>query len=213
MHIMKSKNSGFTLVELMVSFALLLILTSISVVGVFAYQDYADFKRQNEYSRTLFMAAQAELTTYDAWGESDKMMNTPGDLLLLDMIVTPSGRRANETDRGKTAKKSEIYYLTGNKEAYERYLAGEFQDRTDENSVRYQTLYDIFDEYLSDKSILKAAIALEYNPNEGVVYSVLYSDKNSEFSYAGENVDGSVNICNRQEDYRSEYMIGYYGLD
>ena len=74
-------------------------------------------------------------------------------------------------------------------------------------------MYDIFDGYVTDKSILKAAIALEYNPGEGVVYSVLYSDRNNEFVYAGESGNGIVNICNRSEDYRSEHMIGYYGLE
>lgn len=213
MHIMKNKNSGFTLVELMVSFALLLILISISVVGVFAYQDYADFKRQNDYSQTLFLAAQAKITNYDARGDLGKMMRTPGDVLILNMIKTPSGKLASQTDNGMSAKKSSIYYLTGNSETYEKYLAGEYVGKTDEDSVRSQMLYDIFDGYLVDKSILKAAIALEYNPEEGIVYSVLYSDKNHEFTYNGANGDGRINICNRQEDYRSEYMIGYYGLE
>lgn len=213
MHIMRNKNSGFTLVELLVSFALLLILTSISVVGVFAYQDFADFKRQNEYSQTLFIAAQNRLTAYDARGESDKMMGIPGTLLRLNMIVTPSGKSASETDNGMSAKKGPVYYLTGNKEAYEKYLAGEYRDRTDEASLCYQTLYDIFDGYLADKSILRAAISLEYNPEEGIVYSVLYSDKNNRFVYTGTNGDGMVNICDRREGYRSEYMIGYYGLE
>ena len=213
MHIMKNKNSGFTLVELMVSFALLLILTSISVVGVFAYQDYADFKRQNDYSRTLFLAAQAKITNYDARGDLEKMMRTPGDVLLLNRIKTPSGKLASQTDNGMSAKKSSIYYLTGNSETYEKYLAGEYAGKTDEASVRSQMLYDIFDGYLVDKSVLKAAIALEYNPEEGIVYSVLYSDKNHDFTYNDANENGIINICNRQEDYRSEYMIGYYGLE
>lgn len=47
---MKNRNSGFTLVELVVSFAILLILASVSLAGVLAYQDYADFKRQNSYA-------------------------------------------------------------------------------------------------------------------------------------------------------------------
>lgn len=199
--------------ELMASFALLLILTSISVVGVFAYQDYADFKRQNEYSQTLFAAAQARLTSYDTRGELEKMQQTPGEVLRLDLIKTPSGKRAIETDNGMSAKKSSIFYLTGNKETYEKYRAGEYEGKVDETSVRYRLLYDIFDGYLVDKSILDAAIALEYNPQEGIVYSVLYSDKNNEFTYTGANGDGRVNICDRQEDYRSEYLIGYYGLE
>ena len=41
---MKNENKGFTLMELVVTFALLLILSSLGVVGVLAYQDYADYK-------------------------------------------------------------------------------------------------------------------------------------------------------------------------
>ena len=41
----KSHDDGFTLVEMVVSFVLLLMLVSLSVVGILAYQDFADFKR------------------------------------------------------------------------------------------------------------------------------------------------------------------------
>ena len=44
---MKNNNKGFTLVELVVSFVIILILASLSIVGVLAYQDFADLKRQN----------------------------------------------------------------------------------------------------------------------------------------------------------------------
>ena len=85
--------------------------------------------------------------------------------------------------------------------------------KKDMESRKYQVLYDILDEYLMDKSILSAAVALEYNPEKGLVYGVLYSDKNGLFTYTAANKNGRVNICNRQEDYISEYLIGYYGLD
>ena len=60
----KSHDDGFTLVEMVVSFVLLLMLVSLSVVGILAYQDFADFKRQNSYAQTLFSAAQTKLTGY-----------------------------------------------------------------------------------------------------------------------------------------------------
>lgn len=40
---MKNKNDGFTLAELIVSLAILLILASLGIAGVLSYQDYADF--------------------------------------------------------------------------------------------------------------------------------------------------------------------------
>lgn len=213
MLIMKNNEKGFTLVELIVSFVILLILASISVVGVLAYQDYADFKRQNSYAQTLFVAAQLTLTGYSVREEMGELENVSDTPLFLDTIITPSGEPASETAGGKTAKEDTIYYLTGTKETYEKYLAGEYENKTDAESRGYQVLYDIFDEYLADKSILSAAVALEYNPEKALVYSVLYSDKNSSFTYTASNKNGRVNICDRQEAYRSEYLIGYYGLD
>lgn len=210
---MKNDNKGFTLVELIVSFVILLILISTSIVGVLAYQDYADFKRQNSYAQTLFVAAQLTLTGYSVREEMDQINSVSDTPLLLDTVTTPSGEPANETSNGKSAKEDTIYCLTGTKETYEKYLAGEYKDKKDAESKSYQVLYDIFDEYLADKSILSAAVALEYNPEKALVYGVLYSDKNGSFTYTAANKDGRVNICDRQEDYRSEYLIGYYGLD
>ena len=210
---MKSNNKGFTLVELIVAFIILMILSSIGLVGVLAYQDYADFKRQNSYSQTLFVAAQSKLTSYSVRGELDRLQEVSKEKVYLDTIITPSGKPASESGEGEGAKKSTIYCLTGTKETYQKYLAGEYDGKTDAESMGYRLLYDIFDEYLYDKTILEAAIALEYNPREGLVYGVLYSDKKASFTYTASNKNGRVNICDRREDYRSEYMIGYYGLD
>lgn len=207
------KNKGFTLVELVVSFVILLMLASVSVVGVLAYQDYADFKRQNSYAQTLFVAAQSKLTAYSVRGEMSGLKEVSKTPLLLDTIITPSGKTADETKEGLEAKENTIYCLMGTKESYEKFLAGEYEGKTDSESRGYQVLYSIFDEYLMDKSILSAAVALEYNPDKGLVYGVLYSDRNGSFTYTAANKNGRVNICDRQEDYRSEYLVGYYGLD
>lgn len=210
---MKNENKGFTLVELVVSFVILLILSSISVVGVLAYQDYADFKRQNTYAQTLFVAAQSQLTGYSVRGQLDDLKEVSTTPLLLDTIITPSGMAADKTDGGQEAKSSDVYCLMGTREAYEKFLAGDYVGKTDRESMGYQALYTIFDEYLVDKSILKAAVALEYNPEKGLVYGVLYSDRNGSFTYTADSKSGRVNICDRQEDYRSEYLIGYFGVD
>ncbi len=199
--------------EMLVSFVILMMLASLSVAGVLAYQDYADYKRQNNYAQTLFMAAQTKLTSYSVRGQMEELSQIGADTLELSAILTPDGISAAESQKGTEAKSGNIYCLVGNKESYQKYCAGEYQGRTDQESMGYQALYDIFDEFLFDKSVLNACIAIEYNPENAQVYSVLYSDKCSEFTYLAKNKNGRVNIQNRQEDYRSEYMIGYYGLD
>lgn len=209
----QSRNEGFTLVEIAVSFVLLLMLVSLSVAGILAYQDFADFKRQNSYAQTLFSAAQTKLTGYSVRGQMDTLGEAAAEAVDLNQILTPTGVKASESAGGQDAKAGEIYCLVGNRESYEKYKAGEFMNRTDTRSRGYQALYDIFDEFLLDKSILNGCIAIEFSLDAGQVYSVLYSDKCSGFTYTGKNRNGTVNIQNRQEDYRSEYMIGYYGLD
>ncbi len=208
-----NRNKGFTLVELVVSFVIILMISALSVVGVLAYQDYADYKRQNNFAETLFVAAQSKVTGYSVRGQLKTLEAVALNPLDMNMVTTPAGVRASESEGGKNTKQGTVYYLTGNKEAYAAYLNGEYKNKTDTTSICYQTLYDLFDEYLFDKSVLNASIAVEFNPKQGQIYSVLYSDKSGEFTYTEETRNGIVNVLNRQEDYRSEYMIGYYGLD
>ena len=62
----KKNNKGFTLVEMIVVLAILVILLSTSVMGLLAWQDWADFNRENEYAQSLFIAAQNQLCVYPA---------------------------------------------------------------------------------------------------------------------------------------------------
>lgn len=213
MPIMKNNDKGFTLVELVVSFVIILILASLSIVGVLAYQDFADFKRQNSFAQTLFASAQQTITAYSVRGEMDELLAVSDTPLMLDTVITPSGVTAEQAKTGASAKEDTIYCLVGSKEAYEKYLKGEYRDKKDMESRKYQVLYDIFNDYVMDQSVLCAAVALEYNPKSGLVYGVLYSDKDGSFTYTATNKNGRVNICDRRDDYRSEYLIGYYGLD
>lgn len=210
---MRNKNDGFTLAELIVSLAILLILASLGIAGVLSYQDYADFKRQNSYAQTLFTMAQAQLTAYSVRGVLPELKDVSDSPVLLSEIVTPEGTTADESERGLPAKQDGIYYLTGTRETYEKYLQGEYKGKTDIKSRQYEMLYGIFEGYMTDRAVLSAAIALEYDPEAGIVYSVLYSDRKNSFTYTAKNKNGRVNICDRREDYRSEYLIGYYGLE
>ena len=100
---MKNKNDGFTLAELIVSLAILLILASLGIAGVLSYQDYADFKRQNSYAQTLFAVAQAQLTSYSVRGTLPELMEVSDSPVSLGGIMTPDGITADESERGLSA--------------------------------------------------------------------------------------------------------------
>lgn len=209
----KENNKGFTLVELIVVMAMMLLLSTLSVAGILEYQDYANYKRVNSYAQTLFVAAQSQLTQYSVRGEMDQLEDIDYGVLNLSDVILPSGKKIAAKDADSAMEGKTIYYLTGTAKTYENYLAGVYESKTDSTSRTYQALYDIFDSYLYDKSILRAAIAIEYNPEEGLVYSVLYSDRVGAFTYEEESTEGKTAIGNRTEDYRSVQMIGYYGVD
>lgn len=207
------KDAGFTLVEVAVTFAIMMILVSLSVGGILAYQDYADFKRQNSYAQTLFSAAQTKLTDYSVRGQMEKLKEAAAGPLDLQAVITPDGKAASEGKNGENTGNSSVYYLIANRESYELYHSGGLAGKGDPDSRSAQALYEVLDEFLFDETILNACIAIEYNPESGQVYSVLYSDKCSEFTYDGTTRNDRANILDRQEDYRNKYMIGYYGLD
>lgn len=209
----KPENGGFTLIELVVTFVIMLLLTSLSVVGIMAYQDYADYSRQNSYAQTLFMAAQTKLTAYSERGMLSELKEVSVNELELQKVKVANGVTAKECESGQSVKSGTICYLYGGGENYRAYSQGEYRDRTDIQSRGYQTLYDIFDEFMTDKTVFEGNIALEYNPQNGLVYSVLYSDKCGSFTYTGNTVNGTVNVLDRREQIRSERMLGYYGVD
>lgn len=209
----KPGNGGFTLIELVVTFVIMLLLTSLSVVGIMAYQDYADYNRQNSYAQTLFMAAQTKLTAYSERGMLSELQEVSVNELELQKVKIANGVTANECESGQSVKSGTICYLYGGSENYRAYSQGEYRDRTDIQSREYQALYDIFDEFMTDKTVFEGNIALEYNPENGLVYSVLYSDKCGSFTYTGNTVNGTVNVLDRREHIRSERMLGYYGVD
>lgn len=212
---MKKNNSraGFTLVELMVTIAVLGILLGVTITAILGWRDWANFKRQNEYAQTIFTAAQTQLTQYAENGQLDGItseLEENGQLLDLTTITTVDGTKASNAKVWNHSANSFIFQVTAAKADYEAYK----QDATSVSADK-RIVYDILDDYLYDKSILDASIAVEFDPNEGQVYAVLYSDVDTGFVYdaGNNNTRGVVDISDRTEGTRREKMIGYYGVD
>lgn len=63
------QNFGFTLVEMIVTIVIISILATLTISGIITWQKWSDYRRQNEYAQTLFVAAQNQLTEYGANGQ------------------------------------------------------------------------------------------------------------------------------------------------
>ena len=212
-------NRGFTLVEMIVTMMLLSILLTISVMGLMAWQDWSDFNQANEYAETMFLAAQNQLSEYNANGILEDFAKqtknfSPAEVKL-DSIYYEEGQAYSDDSVWVTVNKGTLVSACANKGDYSLYVAGK-----NTTSPTAPIVYQLLEGYLYDTSILNDAICVEFSLEDGQVFSVLYSSKsNSEeqevFVYDNKNMSlrGTVNIATRYESYRKDRMIGYYGVD
>lgn len=212
-------NRGFTLVEMIVTMMLLSILLTISVMGLMAWQDWSDFNQANEYAETMFLAAQNQLSEYNANGTLEDFAKqtknfSPAEVKL-DSIYYEEGQAYSDDSVWVTVNKGTLVSARANKGDYSLYAAGK-----DTTSPTAPIVYQLLQGYLYDTSILNDAICVEFSLEDGQVFSVLYSSKsNSEeqevFVYDNKNMSlrGTVNIATRYDSYRKDRMIGYYGVD
>lgn len=212
-------NRGFTLVEMIVTMMLLSILLTISVMGLMAWQDWSDFNQANEYAETMFLAAQNQLSEYNANGTLEDFAKqtknfSPAEVKL-DSIYYEEGQAYSDDSVWVTVNKGTLVSVRANKGDYSLYVAGK-----NTTSPTAPIVYQLLEGYLYDTSILNDAICVEFSLEDGQVFSVLYSAKSNSdeqevFVYDNENTSlrGTVNIATRYESYRKDRMIGYYGVD
>jgi prepilin-type N-terminal cleavage/methylation domain-containing protein len=227
---MNRKNKGFTLVEMLVTLVILSILLSVSVFGLVEWQEYARFNQQNEYAQILFVAAQNQLTEYSRNGSMEKFQKEitsaeGGYYRTLDIAKLTNGQ-------GVAYDKDEVWYESVGKGSdafkyqgalcyvscvagdYERYKEGALSSAG--RSRGADVVFELLSNYVYDESILNNSISIEFSPEEGQIFAVCFSDREAEFVYLDPSAtagSGSVNIANREENYRRSHMIGYYGAD
>ena len=212
-------NRGFTLVEMIVTMMLLSILLTISVMGLMAWQDWSDFNQANEYAETMFLAAQKQLSEYNANGTLEDFAKqtknfSPAEVKL-DSIYYEEGQAYSDDSVWVTVNKGTLVSVRANKGDYSLYAAGK-----DTTSPTAPIVYQLLQGYLYDTSILNDAICVEFSLEDGQVFSVLYSAKSNgdeveifEYDNDNDSLRGSVNIATRYDSYRKDRMIGYYGVD
>lgn len=236
-----SADKGFTLVEMVVVLVVLSIMLGLSAAGLLSWQDWASWKKQNEYAEALFISAQNQMAEYNANGyikqfskklvTNGKYMNelnqsqlsniTAEDGTYLDMLKIWYESSVKSTDaEGNTTytakENAEIYqgticYAMCTASDYKNYKNGYMSSLSNPSAA---IVFELLEDRVYDTSILNAAICIEFSPEEGQVFSVLYSSENESFTYsATDDHRGEVSISSRVESYRNDRMVGYYGVD
>lgn len=224
-------EKGFTLVELIVTLAVLGIMLTLTVSGLLSWRDWSDFNRVNEYAETMFLSAQNQLSEYNSNGtlqDFSVRVSTVGvDYVPVESIIAEDGLPLTQ-DIDQIASEDKHYiWMSENKGTlvcvraekgdYSRYIQG-----ADTKSETAPFVFELLNSYIYDQSILNETICIEFSLEDGQVFSVLFTDKHavadtdeySRFVYSDSDEDrGNISILNRVEGVRKEKMTGYYGVD
>ena len=132
---MKRKNKGFTLVELVVVLVIMTVILGIAIPSVLHYMKMAEFRKNEENAKTVYLAAESKLTYYRSSGQWEEFKKE----------VISQGKEAPFTD---SKRKGKIYGITLDKEH-------------DGASASNNTVLGLLDGYTYDKSMLDAMMSAE----------------------------------------------------
>lgn len=200
---MKRNKKGYTLVELIVVLTILTIFIGAAAFGLYSYTRYSKFKNYNENAQSIYTAAQQALTHYKASGQLNDFAKNVEKYAL----KTSSGKIINpEIPADFSNRLYTIFYCADSSKSSKGY--------DDDSRALFEALMD---RYLGDPDLMNGNIALEFDPNDGVVYSVSYSLQANELYYgtnkSDDNNETVVDITDRSESVRKERMFGYFDVN
>lgn len=208
-------QKGFTLVEVLVVLILMVLLFSVAAWGILEWQDFADNVGQEEKATMLFSALQQRIETRPVEGDFPQILletlsGEGGRPYVADKVWPDSMGRVDIYGNDISEQYREpICYLKCDKGDYSKFAKGEAV------SPEAALLFTWIEDFVADKSILNAAICVEFAPKSRQVFSVFYSTKYNSFVYspgmgAGKGV---ADISDRSTTYLKQVKIGYYGVD
>lgn len=205
----ENANKGFTLVEMCVALALAAILVGVSAFGIIKWTAYSEYRRQNEYAQTLYLAARNTFVRL----RSDNVLDE-----FIGQYACDTGYDGTLSYHCKFGPESTIYppssyskpvcYAYCNSGDYRKYTGG--MPLTGEDA---EIVFRLLEDAVYDKSVLDGCISIEYSPTDGMVYAVLFSDRAESFTYSLQTTgDSRLNLKERGEDERYELSLGYYSV-
>lgn len=190
------RKKGFTLVELTVVLVILGIIAAIAVPFFINYWKKAEFRKNQENAKTVYLAAESRLTYYRSSGQWDKfkkeILKAAKDGTLAD--------EASFEDGSDSELNGRIYTIKLDKSA---------KDQTTKNNL----VLEILDDYTYDKDFFNASISIEIDIESGEVYSAFYGSRCKGLNYKSDDTDGYLTMQKRDYDSRRDRLLGYYSTE
>ena len=207
------RGAGFTLVEIIAVLVILAVLAAITVPSVAAYLQMGYQTNRMSVARTIFLAAQNQLTEKRITGDF-------GTYLVDQDGATPS------------ASQGDVYSLlniTADNPTFQDIYGTGASAWSNIGNVHYISMargagapgdpvFDLLNPVMIDKSVLNGAILIEYNIRTGVVLSAFYSDTamsdTDVWAYSGtgnNSVAGGRPYLNHDERRQGYYGVGTTG--
>ena len=231
----RNRKSGFTLAELLVVVAIIMILAGVSFVAVIRYQKSLRRLEMDQTAKEIFLAAQNRLSLEKSNGTMERLLNGSFDS---DEIKNKLGTKVEEKHRGagtgeEDSASSEAETESGSVGTGTGSNTDVIADATDLYCIRYTAKNsttneneDIRERLLPFGSIddtvrIGGNYLIFYEPKNGSVRAVWYSDtyEFAESDYKGNALnDAAVSVSKRESftgtnsDFANHGCpVGYYG--
>lgn len=188
---MKVKNSkkGFTLPELVVTLIVLAIILAIGIPTAINYIRHAEFRKNEENAKTIYMASESVLTWYRSSGQWDEFREE-----VLDKGIKNTSCTGEMKDR--------IYAVT--------LAPGAYGTAEGDKSP----VLDLMDNLTYSKDMLsQGAVAIEIDVESGHVYSAFYGTHCNGLDYGTGDAGGILDMDDRSYESRRDRFLGYYSAD
>lgn len=193
------QNKAFTLMEMMITVAVIVVLLGISVIAINSWTKSIKMIELDNYAKTVYLEAQNQIASLEVEGSLSKLYKN---------LSVEGGQYYEEyhTHKLDVAPSDYDYEKYGNHYEHMYYFAS--QDTIITTFIPEISLSDDMGSYL-----------IEFNPESGDVYSVFYWENTNEsipasskeiYEYIQKMNKKSSDEHNRARDSRSEYEIGYY---
>lgn len=97
----RQKKKGFTLVELVVVLVIMMVILGIAIPSVLHYMKMAEFRKNEENAKTVYLAAESKLTYYRSSGQWEEFKKE----------VMSQGKEAPFTDSKRKGKSMESRWI------------------------------------------------------------------------------------------------------
>lgn len=183
-------KKGFTLVEMLIVIAVLVIIMAVAVPNAAGYVKRVKLMELDDSARSIYMAVQNKMTVMKQAGESLK----PSDAKAYDGNIYPDVFKDAETDPSAPPVPEGTDYL----ESEPRYLRNV---KGDNNA--FVTLSTI------EGQLYNHNYVIEYDATTGRVFGVFYSEESDLSQYPNSYMD--LTSREFEERLKKDELVGYYG--